>query len=234
MPTDSHSQTLRLAAFEPRSLANGPGVRAVVWVQGCGKRCPGCFNPEFQAREGGCEVTAEEVLRRIAVAEGIEGVTFSGGEPFDQAAALAEVARGAQARGLGVVVFTGYTRGELEEVGSGKWKVGSGRENSGKWKVESGGEPGVDDLSTFNFPLSTAPVRELIAASDLLVAGPYERERLQRHALLASANQELVFVTERYRQAVEGLRRRVEFRIGGGEVRVTGFPPGERRVGRGE
>jgi anaerobic ribonucleoside-triphosphate reductase activating protein len=224
-----------VAAFEPRSLANGPGLRAVLWVQGCGKRCPGCFNPEFQQRAGGREVAVEEVLQWIADAQGIEGVTFSGGEPFDQAEALAAVARGAQARGLGVVVFTGYERGELE-VESGERKV-----ESRKWKVDSGGGPSVecrdsggDGLSTFHFPLSTAPVRALIAASDLIVAGPYERERSVRHALLASANQELVFVTERYRDAVVGLRRRVEFRIGGGEVRVTGFPWSEREVESGK
>jgi anaerobic ribonucleoside-triphosphate reductase activating protein len=189
------AQILRIASYEPRSLANGPGVRAVLWVQGCGKRCSGCFNPDFQSIEGGREVSVAEVLRWIESAKEIEGVTFSGGEPFDQAAVLAEVARGAQKLGKGVVVFSGYSREELETCGAG--------------------------------------YRELMEASDLIVTGPYEQELAIKHALLASANQDLVFVTERYRKAVEGLRRRVEFRIAGDIVRVTGFPKGCTRKGEG-
>ena len=104
---------LRLAAFLPRSLVNGPGVRAVVWVQGCARRCPGCFNPEFLPMDGGTLQAAEDVAGWILAAPGIEGVTFSGGEPFLQAAALACVARRLRAEGMGVVVFTGMEWEEL-------------------------------------------------------------------------------------------------------------------------
>lgn len=67
---------------------------------------------------------------------------------------------------------------------------------------------------------------ELLAAADLLVAGPYEQDRPGAQPLLASANQELVHITERYREAVgQAGGRRTEFRIGAdGTVRVTGFP----------
>ncbi len=190
---------LRVAAFEPRSLVNGPGARAVLWVQGCGRRCPGCFNPEFLPIEGGLNVTTDEVARWIEEAGRsengpIDGVTFSGGEPFDQALALAVVARSVRERGLGVLVFTGHPWADL--------KSGSG--------------PGWT---------------ELVAASDLLVAGPYQRESAGAHPLLASGNQELIHVTSRYRNCVgTGVRRRVEFRIGAdGDARVSGFPSGQLR-----
>lgn len=190
---------LRIAAYEPRSVVNGPGVRAVLWLQGCGKRCPDCFNPDFQPVECGRWEPVADVLRWIESAKEIEGVTFSGGEPFDQAGALAELARGVQNLGLGVVVFSGYTRAELEDRGRRSEVGGQVAEDRDGWQ-------------------------ELLEASDLIVAGPYEREQPSKHALLASSNQELVFMTERYRQALGGLRRRVEFHIAGDSVRVTGFP----------
>ena len=191
---------LRVAAFEPRSLVNGPGVRAVLWVQGCGRRCPGCFNPEFLPREGGRLAAVEEVMSWIRDAASalatnhqppttLEGITFSGGEPFDQAAGLAVVAQAVRRLGLGVLIFTGYPWEDLEQ----------GR-----------------DLGQ----------RALLAAADLLVACPYQRDRPGTHPLLSSANQRLIFLTHRYRGYDFGRNRRLEIRIApDGTLRTTGFPP---------
>ena len=104
---------LNLARTLPRSEANGPGERFVVWVQGCPLRCRGCWNPDtwsFARRE---VREASELVEQIVGTRGIQGVTFTGGEPFSQARALAEVARRVRAEGLSVFVFTGY---ELEEL----------------------------------------------------------------------------------------------------------------------
>ena len=104
---------LNLAHTLPRSEANGPGARFVVWVQGCALACPGCWNPDTWSfarrdlRETG------EVAAEIAATTAIEGVTFTGGEPFDQARALAEPGRAARDLGLSVFVFTGYDLDEL-------------------------------------------------------------------------------------------------------------------------
>ena len=106
---------LRLAAFHPRSRANGPGVRAVVWVQGCGRGCPGCCNPQFQDRAGGEQVTVSDLLQRIAAAGAIDGITLSGGEPFDQPEPLAELCRRAHVLDLTAVCFSGYTLQELRD-----------------------------------------------------------------------------------------------------------------------
>jgi anaerobic ribonucleoside-triphosphate reductase activating protein len=104
---------LNLASTIPRSAANGPGQRFVVWVQGCAIRCPGCWNPdtwEFETRQlRDTAALADEIL----ATSGIEGVTFTGGEPFHQARALVEVASRVQAAGLSVFVFTGYDLHEL-------------------------------------------------------------------------------------------------------------------------
>ncbi|MBI1790627.1 MAG: 4Fe-4S cluster-binding domain-containing protein [Acidobacteria bacterium] len=61
----------------PRSTVNGPGARAVVWLQGCGLRCPGCFNPATHPFDRDRDKTVEEVAERVLACEGIEGVTFS-------------------------------------------------------------------------------------------------------------------------------------------------------------
>lgn len=104
---------LSLAGFLPRSEANGPGVRAVVWVQGCSMTppCPGCINPAL-LRPGGDHVEVEALARRIRAIRELDGLTLSGGEPFDQADALAELA--AALPELHLLVFSGRTLAELE------------------------------------------------------------------------------------------------------------------------
>ncbi|NHM28017.1 anaerobic ribonucleoside-triphosphate reductase activating protein [Desulfofundulus sp. TPOSR] len=95
------------------SVVDGPGLRDVVFVQGCPHRCPGCHNPDSWDFGGGTEVDVADVLVSLPSSPLITGVTFSGGEPFCQAAALAEVARHAKARGLNLWIYTGYTWEEL-------------------------------------------------------------------------------------------------------------------------
>lgn len=90
-----------------RTQAEGPGVRAAVWVQGCSIRCPGCFNAGTWGSNGGVVVSVNDLVEELFVDPDIEGVTFLGGEPFEQAAGLAVLARVARSRGLSVMTFTG-------------------------------------------------------------------------------------------------------------------------------
>jgi anaerobic ribonucleoside-triphosphate reductase activating protein len=72
----------------PRSAVNGPGERAVVWLQGCDLRCRGCFNPASHPFRRDRDAPVEEISEWILACDAIEGVTFSGGEPFQQAGDL--------------------------------------------------------------------------------------------------------------------------------------------------
>jgi len=67
----------------------GPGARAVIWVQGCPLRCRGCVAPETLSFEGGTVRTVDDLADWLCSLSATEGVTFSGGEPFAQAEALA-------------------------------------------------------------------------------------------------------------------------------------------------
>jgi len=103
--------------FEPLSRANGPGRRAVVWVQGCSLGCPGCFAPSTHPFEGGEMVDPEDLADRIATLSGVDGVTLTGGEPLQQRDALIEFLRCLRRRTrLSVIVFTGYSWDELMRI----------------------------------------------------------------------------------------------------------------------
>lgn len=103
---------LRWSRFVPATEAEGPGRRAAVWVQGCAVRCPGCFNPQLWAARGAHSEAPGELADRwvaAATAAGARGITLLGGEPFDQAGALAVVAEAFRDAGLTVMTFSGYT-----------------------------------------------------------------------------------------------------------------------------
>lgn len=107
---------LSLHAFLPVSRANGPGRRAVLWLQGCTLGCVGCFNPETHpfTRE---RTPVDEVAARITLVarhHRLDGLTVSGGEPFQQRRPLAGLLTRIRAEtDLSVLVFTGYTTEEL-------------------------------------------------------------------------------------------------------------------------
>ena len=106
---------VRVARFLPRTRAEGPGERTAIWVQGCSIRCRGCFNPHMWSFRGGELVSAAALADRVLGYE-TEGITLLGGEPFDQAGPLAEVARRVRAAGRNVMTFSGYTYAELTEA----------------------------------------------------------------------------------------------------------------------
>ncbi len=108
--------TLRLHQFLPSSHTNGPGVRAVLWVQGCSLGCPGCFNPATHTFTGGEVLSVDELFVRIvALGDAIEGVTISGGEPLQQRPAVLALLRRLRAEtALSVLVFTGFSWEEVQ------------------------------------------------------------------------------------------------------------------------
>lgn len=106
---------LRVHDLIERSRANGPGTRAVLWLQGCSLACPGCFNPETHSFSDGRLGSPEDVFLEISAIKNIEGLTISGGEPLQQFAALLELLRLIRSRtGLSVILFTGFAVDEIE------------------------------------------------------------------------------------------------------------------------
>lgn len=100
---------LRIAGIIKESIVDGPGIRLVVFTQGCRHRCPGCHNPHTHSFEGGTLVEIKSILEQIRRNPLLDGVTFSGGDPFEQAEAVAELAMEIQRLGLNVITYTGYT-----------------------------------------------------------------------------------------------------------------------------
>jgi anaerobic ribonucleoside-triphosphate reductase activating protein len=108
---------VRIAGIERNSIVDGPGLRYVVFAQGCPRRCEGCHNPQSLPLDGGRIATVADILEEISSDELLSGVTLSGGEPFLQPQALAQIAQGARGMGLNVWAYTGYTFEELADGG---------------------------------------------------------------------------------------------------------------------
>lgn len=118
IPREVLADTLRISRVLAATEAEGPGRRTAIWVQGCTIRCKGCFNPHMWADAGGTLVPMPDWIGPIldeAERAGVEGITLLGGEPFEQAAPLAQLATAARVRGLSVMTFTGYDYADLRE-----------------------------------------------------------------------------------------------------------------------
>ena len=104
---------LNLAGITGDSIVDGPGIRTTVFCQGCPHHCPGCHNPETWEFGQGTDMDEERVLEIIRSNPLCHGVTFSGGEPFSQAAAFAKLGRMLKERGYEVASYSGYTFEQL-------------------------------------------------------------------------------------------------------------------------
>jgi anaerobic ribonucleoside-triphosphate reductase activating protein len=113
---------INLAGFSDRSTVNGPGLRGVIWVQGCPIRCPGCFNKELWDFRPRYVMNVDDLVSQVLKIRDIEGITFSGGEPFTQAAALGDVGMHLQENGLNIVTFSGFPYAYLREKNRKSWR----------------------------------------------------------------------------------------------------------------
>lgn len=141
-----------LYGLEADSIVDGPGLRFAVFVQGCTHGCPGCHNPESQPSGEGCGTssTVGAVCAKIAANPLTQGVTLTGGEPFEQASACAAIGRWARERGLSVWTYTGYLYENLLACAAGECEL-----------------PGVDG----------AGAAALLEATNVLVDGPFVQAR---------------------------------------------------------
>lgn len=106
---------LRIAGIIKESIVDGPGIRYVIFVQGCRHNCEGCHNPETHSFEGGSLTDTDTLLKEIKKNPLLDGITFSGGEPFEQAPVLGDLAAKVKKLGLNVITYTGYTFEFLNE-----------------------------------------------------------------------------------------------------------------------
>lgn len=188
------------------SRANGPGLRAVVWFQGCTLACPGCHNPLTHPTAGaGREVSPEDLaaeIIRTAPAE-VEGVTISGGEPLQQAYHLLELLVRIRTRpAWSIGLFSGYYTSELEDG------------------CFQHGEPTVGRLTRSELWYR---IRRYL---DFAILGRYDARYpngLDPMPLCSTANQKLWTYTDRY--ATEDFQTVSEFTISPtGLTQISGFP----------
>jgi anaerobic ribonucleoside-triphosphate reductase activating protein len=113
-PLNISPDSIHLFRLYHNSTVDGPGRRSVVQVAGCSIRCPGCYVPETHEREGGKLTPVDSIVAEIDKKSGEhDGVTIIGGEPFDQAEALASLVIKLKARNYHLTVYSGYTFEQL-------------------------------------------------------------------------------------------------------------------------
>jgi anaerobic ribonucleoside-triphosphate reductase activating protein len=183
---------IRLHAFEPASRANGPGLRAVVWFQGCMLGCPGCFNPDTHDPTAGYDWDTENLAAEIlSLGTTIEGISLSGGEPFQQPAALLDLLIRVSGSHLSCLIFTGYTLSEIKRLPRG---------------------PNILDHC------------------DVLIAGRYAADKHVSRSLLASSNQQLHLLSDRYTESQLHKTPRCELLLRtDGTITVSGISPWRQR-----
>lgn len=115
---------LRIAGTANDSIVDGPGIRFTIFTQGCPHHCPGCHNPQTHDFNGGKITDTAELLEKIKSNPLLDGVTFSGGEPFCQAEELAQLGAEIKKSGLNIITYTGF---EFEYLYENRDKNGYGK-----------------------------------------------------------------------------------------------------------
>jgi anaerobic ribonucleoside-triphosphate reductase activating protein len=193
-----------LHALIPASRANGPGLRAVVFFQGCTLGCPGCWNPETHPFRGP-ELTVEAVVQEVLQAHAehaLEGVTFSGGEPMQQADGLLQLMHNLrrQMPELSFGLFSGYREEELTQGRYWTWGDGSSEQHRRRlW-------------------------HEIRSCLDFAILGRFSQAQPGSQPLRTSHNQVLRLFSHRYAPP-DFSQELIEISIHeGGRAEVTGFP----------
>jgi anaerobic ribonucleoside-triphosphate reductase activating protein len=187
-------EILRIAQRTDRCSVLGPGMRAILWVQGCPFRCLGCVAPETLPFVGGEEIPVAELARHLLGLADIEGITFSGGEPMSQATPLVGLIDQlvAERPELTFMSYTGHTLDYLLEHG-------------------------------------TRSQLELLSRLDLLIDGPYIKGQHTDLRWRGSDNQQVHFLSARYRHLQPVVHDRgtfIEFELlPDGGLRWMGIPP---------
>ena len=115
---------IKIAGIVKESIVDGPGIRLVIFTQGCVHNCIGCHNPETHSFSNGYYMDIEKIVEMVRSDPLLDGITLSGGEPFHQGKSCAILAKKVKKMGLNIVTYTGYTFEDLMkeiDINSG-WK----------------------------------------------------------------------------------------------------------------
>lgn len=113
---------VRLAGIVNESVNDGPGLRIVIFFQGCDHHCPGCHNPQTWSFSGGAEYEVDSLLDHLCDHPLIRGITLSGGDPFYQPEAAARIAANFHERGKDVWAYTGFVWKDLRNSPGSAWQ----------------------------------------------------------------------------------------------------------------
>ncbi len=112
---------MKIAGIAKDSIVDGPGIRFTVFTQGCSHNCPGCHNPHTHDFKGGHDKPIYEIIEELKSDKLAEGVTLSGGDPFDQPHACTELAAEVKKLGYSLWCYTGYTFEKILEANTFSW-----------------------------------------------------------------------------------------------------------------
>ncbi len=169
------SLKLNLHSIAYPVTALGPGQRLVLWVSGCSLNCKGCISPELRSSNSGKQIKLDTLIKHIlGLSFQLDGISLSGGEPFEQAEALSLllIALRAARPDWSVLAFSGYS---LAFLAARLCRQDRGLKNS----------------------------NDLLAQLDILVDGPYLEHHSGEHPLIASSNQRLHYLSKRGRELRE-------------------------------
>lgn len=115
---------IRISGIVEESIVDGPGIRFVIFSQGCKHNCLGCHNPETHSFSGGELIKIDKIIEKIKENPLLDGVTFSGGDPFEQAGKFANLGKKIKDLNLGlnVITYTGYVFEDILESDNMDWK----------------------------------------------------------------------------------------------------------------
>lgn len=196
--------TIKMHSSLDQSRVNGPGSRAVIWLQGCSLKCPGCWNPLSHSVEGGMTVEITSVVEWVAdlhASRSIDGLTISGGEPMEQASAVLAFLQALRLRvpGLSIGMFSGYTERELANGAFLSRDANLTSQQTNVWRS----------------------IRQHL---DFAILGRFNGHRPTNQPLVSSRNQTLLLLSDRYSTS-DFSPLSVEFTIDPqGITQITGFP----------
>lgn len=157
---------MKLAGIQYESVVDGPGLRNVIYFQGCEHRCSGCHNPGTWDKKGGVEVSVDEVFKLVTRNPMVNSITFSGGEPFLQSNGAWKLAIKLKLNHYSLWTFTGYTWEEL-----------------------------YNTAQKYGRSVYKRSIRRLILLTDVLVEGKYEQDKKTLSLpFRGSSNQRLIDV----------------------------------------